>query len=183
MKLKKGEVAVPMWRGSGKYMVTNLGRVYSLYVNRFLFPPVNPTGYRRFFIKFKGRMMNISIHRAVRQSFDKTNKSKMQVAHLDGDKLNNKLNNLAWVTNKENCAHKLLHGRSARGENHPHCKISEKTAKCIWNCEPFRDDIGLADIAKMFKTTKGIVRNIWNGYTWNHITKLPKRSRILGGTK
>lgn len=43
---------------------------------------------------------------------------KPQVAHLDGDPSNSRLSNLKYVDQKENEAHKLIHGRRPLGERH-----------------------------------------------------------------
>ena len=48
----------------------------------------------------------------------------MVVRHLDGDKLNNRLSNLAWGTHEENAADKVEHGTSNHGERNPQAKLT-----------------------------------------------------------
>ena len=59
-----------------------------------------------------GKRSNQFIHRLLAKAFIKNNDSinKIQVNHIDGNKQNNSLNNLEWVTPKENAQHAVKHG-------------------------------------------------------------------------
>jgi hypothetical protein len=64
------------------------------------------SGYKRLSIQRK----TILLHRLVAITFIPNLENKEQVNHIDGNKLNNKLENLEWVTNKENQVHKINSG-------------------------------------------------------------------------
>lgn len=52
-------------------------------------------------------------------------------AHLDGNRANNRIENLEWVTPRENERHKLLHGTRLVGERHPNAKLSVPVGDAI----------------------------------------------------
>lgn len=90
----------------GLYQISNLGRVKSLRKNIILKPGIvakrnNKQGYEIVHIKYK----QYYVHRLVAEAFIPNTKKLPQVNHIDGNKLNNSIENLEWVTAKENIKH------------------------------------------------------------------------------
>lgn len=67
-------------------------------------------GYARVALKNNGELKNCLVHRLVAQAFIPNPKNKPQVNHKDGNKLNNHVSNLEWVTPKENLQHAVSNG-------------------------------------------------------------------------
>lgn len=70
-----------------------------------------------------------SVHRLVLETFCPIeNMEDYQVNHIDGNKTNNNLNNLEWVTRSENMQHamamNLFRPDERYGERHPMCKLT-----------------------------------------------------------
>ena len=80
-----------------KYIIYENGSVYSLYSNSFLKPWKQNSGYLMIQC---GKGDKWLLHRLVMEVF--CGKSKLTVDHIDGNKLNNNLSNLEYVTQAEN---------------------------------------------------------------------------------
>ena len=130
----------------GLYQVSNLGNVrgldrkvngkYGNIANRYgrvLVPSKKKTGYLGVTFSIEKEKKYYSIHRLVAITFLPNPKNKPQVNHKDGDKANNKLSNLEWVTQSENGLHAYKNGLCPRlaGGNARNRKLSEKPVKEI----------------------------------------------------
>lgn len=90
----------------GKYLISTWGRVYSFNSNKFLIGEINEKGYCRVTLSKNGKHKHYKVHRLVAEAFIPNPYNKPQVNHKDGNKLNNSIANLEWVTNQENQDHR-----------------------------------------------------------------------------
>ena len=89
-----------------KYFVSNLGRFknsFGIIMDNY---KVNENGYIRVFIYNR----TYALHRLIALAFIENPQNKEQVNHIDGNKINNIVDNLEWVTNSENQLHKFQIG-------------------------------------------------------------------------
>lgn len=70
-------------------------------VNQFL----DKDGYPIVKLRLPGGYSHTSVHKLVALTFIKNECDKPQINHIDGNKLNNSVSNLEWVTAKENISH------------------------------------------------------------------------------
>jgi hypothetical protein len=90
----------------GKYQVTSWGRVYSIGRRKFLATEETKKGYLRITLKNEnGMAKHFKVHRLVAKAFIQNPHNKPQVNHKDGNKQNNSISNLEWVTDLENKDH------------------------------------------------------------------------------
>ncbi len=89
----------------GQYQVSNLGRVKVLKNNILMKPLLKRRGYFQVALFKNKQYKYFNIHRLVALTFIPNPENKPQVNHIDGNKQNNNVNNLEWVTCSENIKH------------------------------------------------------------------------------
>ena len=110
------EIWKPVYGYDGLYIVSNTGRIKSISRNvershngvlpvkeRELSQYIDRYGYFCVSLQKNKRRKTYTVHRIMMESFDY--RSGLQVNHKDGNKGNNNLSNLEWVTPKENIQH------------------------------------------------------------------------------
>ena len=74
-------------------------------------PILDISGYYRVTITFKNHKQKVfPVHRLIAQTFIPNPENKPQVNHKDGNKTNNNVENLEWVTAQENIVHAFENG-------------------------------------------------------------------------
>lgn len=90
------------------YEVSDTGEVRNKLSNNLLVGDINNAGYYRVCLYNKNHIppkQRFFRHRLVAKHFIDNHKNLPQVNHIDGDKSNNSMNNLEWVSPKENEIH------------------------------------------------------------------------------
>lgn len=88
--------------GYDDYQVTSWGRVFSKRNGKFVRQEMNEKGYLRVSLYIGNERKHFKVHRLVAQAFIPNPFKKPQVNYIDGNKQNNSVTNLEWVTNTEN---------------------------------------------------------------------------------
>ena len=114
MELHNNEKAKEVLGFEDRYIITSLGRIYSLKKRRFLRPSRGV--YITITLYGKDRTKNVSIHRLVASAFIENIENKKYVNHIDGNKHNNIVSNLEWVTSSENALHAFSTGLKKSSE-------------------------------------------------------------------
>lgn len=94
---------IPGWEGL--YACDTKGQIYSYRTNKFLTPSKNKRGYLHVVFTKDGKRYDYRVQRLVAMTFLDNPENKEQVNHIDGNKQNNCLDNLEWVTPEENIEH------------------------------------------------------------------------------
>ena len=85
----------------GVYKISDNGNVFSEKSNKIIKTRINK-GYEVVKLHKNGNEKNFFVHRLVAITFIPNPENKREVNHIDENKLNNSVNNLEWVTPKEN---------------------------------------------------------------------------------
>lgn len=157
----------------GIYEVSDSGRVRSLdrkdhrgqmRVGRVLRPGTSTAGYLQVALSRDGSRKVKLIHRLVLSAFHGDCPNGSECLHGDGDRKNASLNNLKWGSRLENCADRLRHGNTARGERVGPAKLTEDRARAIRS-----DTRTLMAIATDYNVHFSTVARVKRGTTWAHV--------------
>ena len=103
------ELAGEQWRRCQyplvRYEVSSLGRVRHAQRKQPLRLKERRNGYLKFNADIKGKIKTFEVHRQVALCFCEGWRKGLQVNHKDGNKHNNRAENLEWVTASENIRH------------------------------------------------------------------------------
>lgn len=117
--------------------------------------------YCRFGARLNGKQKDFYIHRIILQTFKGPPPTQIhQAAHINGNPLDNRIENLVWATPLENSLHKISHGTSGRGEDNSMAKISNKEAIYIIKSYGLRSS---AELSYEFNISTTMVTSIATG--------------------
>lgn len=153
------------------YFITEEGKLISSYQNKELSLSLDKDGYARPSLRTKdSKSVRVHLHRLVLSTFSPVdNWENLEVNHKDGNKLNNCLSNLEWVTTKENIQHAWKTGLSKGGENHSRARMTEKQA--IYALRQRQIGKSVIEIAKELGVGRGSINSLVHGRTWKHLTQ------------
>lgn len=86
------------------YYADKHGNIYNKQGHK-MSPFVDTTGYWQMKLRKNKKICHVRPHRHIYEAFNGEIPKGMQINHIDGNKLNNSLDNLEIVTNKENTQH------------------------------------------------------------------------------
>lgn len=85
------------------------GRI-AYFSETILKPSLNKKGYLVVHLSVKSKKHSILIHRLIAKTFIENPLNKLTINHIDCVKTNNSIENLEWLTNKENMQHAFRNG-------------------------------------------------------------------------
>lgn len=117
-----------------------------------------------------GNKKHYTVHRLVALTFIPNPENKFCVNHKDGNKLNNRVENLEWCSVSENFkhAHKMGLMNPVKGSRHAHAKVNEDDIKEIREMAA-SGRITLTGIAEIYGLEASVVSRIVNRRTWKHV--------------
>ena len=130
-------------------------------------------GYLQTGLCFDGKVKLWSVHRLVALLYIPNPNGLKEVNHKDGNKTNNHVSNLEWVTRKENSLHSTQILKKNIGSVVKSSKLKEEDVKEIVK---LLEDTLIKEIASMYKVTYDCIWRISNGFNWSHVTNIRKEA-------
>lgn len=160
------------------YEITDDGCVVSIRTGRVSRGYKSSKGYLLFdFRRRKGKC--VPVHRLVAEAFIPNPQNKPQVNHIDGDKTNNKVENLEWVTNGENQIHAFKNNLQKGNFEHPNSKLTlEQVLYIKNNCIAGSKIYGMQTLAKKFNVCSTTIKQIIQGKSYRYINKTDSIGKI-----
>lgn len=159
----------------GNYEVSNHGRVrcwtgktgLRIAEPRVRLATKNHHGYYQMSMVIDGNAVTRTMQRIVLEAFRGKRPAGLVGAHADGDRSNNRISNLAWITQHKNILHKQIHGTQTKGETHSQCKLNDDKVRRIrllrergWTLQRLSDEFGV---------TVPNIGYICRRQTWTHL--------------
>lgn len=145
-----------------KYKISSNGDIYSLITNKILRPATHPKGYKLVVLGSRkdGSRRTEKVHQLVLKTFIGPRPKGFECAHMDGNPGNNSIDNLKWVTAKENTKHKWIHGTMTS-------KLSEWKVLSIRKL--LKQGFLQKELAEYFNVSHYLINLISNKKVWYHI--------------
>ena len=152
------------------YEVSNLGNVRSYKragEPKSLIPAKSCNNYLSVCLRAGNRNHTRNIHRLVLTAFVGECPEGSECRHLDGNKQNNRLDNLEWSTHEINCQDQITHGTSLRGTRQHLAKLTDRKVRIARGLHKL--DWTIARISRLMGVTACTMRDAIVGNTWKHI--------------
>lgn len=163
--------------GHPGYEVSDLGRVRSLdrwctqrgrggKLFRFWKPGRVLSGRQRGYqqVEISGR--TFGVHALVLEAFVGPRPPGQVCRHLNGDRRDARLSNLAYGTHEENCADDERNGTRVRGRRHGLARLTDeqvREARSLW------PSVSQPQLASRYGVTQGTIWRAINRRTWTHV--------------
>ncbi len=166
------------------YEASNLGRVRSLprvrtdaggrnggirnrNVPGVILRPALHKGYPHVALTVDAKGYTMPVHRLVLEAFVGPRPDGMECRHLDGNRTNANLDNLAWGTPSENQMDRAEHGTANIGEQHPMSKLTElDVIEILWRSEAGDTQ---TELAEMFDVSRKAIQLVTSRDRWQHV--------------
>ena len=169
----QGKIVSEIWRDipgyEGLYQVSSEGLVRSVKREKLLRLQLNNSGYLRTNLSKQGKCKYVFAHRLVALAFLGAPEKGIDVNHIDGNKLNNRLSNLEYVTRSQNMKHARsmgLHNNYADG--HYNAVLTSEDAlylQIVYSQTGLRGN----DLAAHFGVSARTINDVLDGKTWKSI--------------
>jgi predicted DNA-binding protein YlxM (UPF0122 family) len=153
------------------YLINMDGEIYSNKSHKTIQPTPHKGGYLR--VKLfcnDGKRKAFLLHRVVAETFLDNPDNYPEVNHKDGNKQNNNVSNLEWLTREQNMTHAFLNGlNSNAGERNGKARLTESQVIEIY--QMLLDGKLVQEIASKFDVRLALINKIKRKEIWRGVLK------------
>ena len=164
----KNEIWKSLYICNKTFYVSNYGNIK--YKNKILKKYKTSGNYDYVSISINNKTKHFKVHRLVAETCIPNLDNKPQVNHIDGNKQNNKVENLEWVTNSENIIH-AYQTNLMKKTKRKNIKINQYDLEGNF----VKSWIGYGQIEKTYNVSRSTIRfcclnkiNTCKGYIWRY---------------
>ncbi|MEG0848507.1 MAG: HNH endonuclease [Myroides sp.] len=181
-------LSIEIWKEveefNNKYEISNLGNLrsktrrinssiqpcgYRISPSREIKSQDNGNSYKQFYVSVDAKRVMKYSHRLVAKYFIPNPNNLPEVNHIDGDKGNNSVSNLEWVTLQQNRDHASENGLMQRGEKHKLSKLSETQIIAIRRLFRINPQFNKLKTAKKLGVRDTTIHKIIKNQRWKHL--------------
>lgn len=152
-----------------RYIIYENGEIFDTKRKKYCRKRINKKGYHRVYLNNIGK--NVYVHRLVLCKYCPVeNEIYLQVNHKNGNKIDNRLENLEWVTQSENIKHAFNNNLVSRiGTKNSQNKLTVEDVQEI--IQKLLQEVPLHIIAKDYNVSKSLIGRIRSKRAWVELTK------------
>ena len=160
----------------GLYQVSNFGNVKSLgnefsRKERLLKLSPQSKGYLTIVLQKNATRKMVLVHRLVAEHFIDNTESKAQINHINGIKTDNRVENLEWVSHRENLNHAIKNNLTLKGEENRNSKLKDVDVIKIHSL--LQKGTATKELSETYNISYSTIYGIRTNIYWKHLN-LPK---------
>ena len=151
-----------------RYEINRSGIIRNIKTKSIKAQYISSTGYYMISTSYKNKSNPLRVHRLIAETFINNPDNKPEVNHKDGNKTNNSIKNLEWVTHLENMNHAKETGlMNNLGSSNGMAKLNESDIPKIR--ELLSSGVSQYKISKMFNVSRSAILLIHLKKRWVNV--------------
>lgn len=156
------------------FEISNTGKLRNIKTGTTYRQYKNHNGYYQVCVSLGGKNNKkvFKIHKAVAETFIPLVENRTLVNHKDGNKENNNVDNLEWVTSQENVLHALKIGAIVpkQGTERAQARFTEEEIRYIRSCHVAKDkEFGCSALARKFNVNHSCISDIIHNKSYKNV--------------